>query len=106
MVPVVGAARAARRAVLARGRDPSDPHTAEILRGALEILLVSRCVLLADIETAIWRSRGSWAGILRSDDAPARRTSHGPPTGSSSSIAAISAADVNGLSSTFIAPMR
>jgi len=51
------AARAARRTVLARGHELLARTPPAVLRGALEILLVSRRVTLADIETAVWRSQ-------------------------------------------------
>lgn len=51
--------RAAPRTAMARGREllTHTPH--EILRGALEILLLSGRVSVVDVETAVWRSRGS-----------------------------------------------
>ena len=50
-------ARAAARTAMARGRDLLKHTPPEILRGALEILLLSGRVTAADIETAVWRSR-------------------------------------------------
>ena len=49
--------RAAARTAMARGRELLKQTPPEILRGALEILLLSGCVTVADMETAVWRSR-------------------------------------------------
>jgi hypothetical protein len=49
--------RAATRMSMARGRALLTDTPPEILRGALEILLLSGRVSVVDIETAVWRSR-------------------------------------------------
>ena len=49
--------RAAARTAMARGRELLKHTPPDILRGALEILLLSGRVSVVDIETALWRSR-------------------------------------------------
>jgi hypothetical protein len=49
--------RAAARTAMARGRELLKHTPPEILRGALEILLLSGRVSVVDFETAVWRSR-------------------------------------------------
>jgi hypothetical protein len=49
--------RAAARTAMARGRELLTHTPPEILRGALEILLLSGRVSVMDIEAAVWRSR-------------------------------------------------
>jgi hypothetical protein len=48
---------AAARTAMARGRELLTHTPPEILRGALEILLLSGRVSVVDIEAAVWRSR-------------------------------------------------
>jgi hypothetical protein len=58
-------ARATDRTAMARGRELLTTLPPKILRGTLEILLLSGQVSVATFETAVWRSRWLMAGNRR-----------------------------------------